>query len=744
MRVLLLFRGAPGVGKSTFIKEHGLESYTLSPDTIRLQCQSPVLDIHGKQCIGMNFEKFVWKTLFDILDFRMQRGDFTVIDATNSKTSEMNQYKEMASKYRYRIFCVDMTTVPIEECKRRNKSRSLLKQVPDESIDKMYSRFATQKIPSGITVLSPDDISPIFTKKFDFNQYKRIHHVGDVHGCYTALMEYINSVGGIKDDEFWIFVGDFLDRGIENVETLKYFISIKDKRNVLMLDSNHNTHLAAFANGEKSRGREFELYTRPQIEASDIDMKDIRQLCRKQGQMAYYEYDGKTVVVTHGGISNIPKELLFVPTIQMIKGVGDYNDFETIAKSFEENTDENTYQIYGHRNTKDSPIQITNRCFNLEGKVEFGGYLRVVQLDKEGFHPVEIKNNVFNVEKEEDDTLLNSPIADVIISLRNNKYVIEKMFGNISSFNFNRTAFEKGIWDDQTVKARGLYINTKEGYVVARGYEKFFRVNEIDDTKLERLQQKMKFPIKCYKKENGYLGLISYNPETDDFFITTKSNPDAEFADWLKEAFYNNIPANKISNLKEFLKTNKVTLLFENVDMKRDPHIIKYDKNHLFLLDVVKNDMKFEKFFNYEELVKFAADFGMECKTLSCVIDTWQDFYDFYMKEMDEATAMNNRGDIEGYVIEDAKGFMVKMKLPYYNFWKFMRSISHEVIRKGYIARTSALTNKLSNSYYGWIKSKVEATPKEERVNIPTNIITLRDMFYTETGYKEGGDIVGE
>ena len=95
MRVLLLFRGAPGVGKSTYIKEHGLESYVLSPDTIRMQCQSPVLDINGKQCIGMNHEKFVWETLFKILEFRMQRGDFTVIDATNSKTSEMNQYKTL-------------------------------------------------------------------------------------------------------------------------------------------------------------------------------------------------------------------------------------------------------------------------------------------------------------------------------------------------------------------------------------------------------------------------------------------------------------------------------------------------------------------------------------------------------------------------------------------------------------------------------------------------------------------------
>ena len=59
----------------------------------------------------------------------MQRGDFTVIDATNSKTSEMNRYKEMCETYRYRMYCVDFTDIPIAEVKRRNLNREPLKRV---------------------------------------------------------------------------------------------------------------------------------------------------------------------------------------------------------------------------------------------------------------------------------------------------------------------------------------------------------------------------------------------------------------------------------------------------------------------------------------------------------------------------------------------------------------------------------------------------------------------------------------
>ena len=66
MRVLLLFRGCPASGKSTYIKEHGLEKYTLSPDDLRLKIQSPVLGADGKETISQKNDKEVWKILFNL------------------------------------------------------------------------------------------------------------------------------------------------------------------------------------------------------------------------------------------------------------------------------------------------------------------------------------------------------------------------------------------------------------------------------------------------------------------------------------------------------------------------------------------------------------------------------------------------------------------------------------------------------------------------------------------------------
>ena len=47
MRTIYILRGAPGSGKSTWIKENNLEQYTLSADNIRLMYQSPVLNTSG-------------------------------------------------------------------------------------------------------------------------------------------------------------------------------------------------------------------------------------------------------------------------------------------------------------------------------------------------------------------------------------------------------------------------------------------------------------------------------------------------------------------------------------------------------------------------------------------------------------------------------------------------------------------------------------------------------------------------
>ncbi len=728
MRILLLLRGSASCGKSTWIAQHGLKPYALSADDIRLLCQSPVMLPDGTQGISQDNDSVVWKTLFAILEVRMQRGDFTVIDATNSKTSEMNRYKEMCETYRYRIYCVDFTDIPIEEVKRRNANREVFKRVPEAVIDNMYSRFRTQKIPSGIKVIRPDELDMVWTRLFDMSSYKRIHHIGDIHGCNTALQKYLADNGGIKDDEMYIFIGDYIDRGLENAETVEFLMSVMNRKNVLMLEGNHERWLWYWANDAAGRSREFELITRPRLDAAKLDKKQVRQLYRKFGQCAYYRYNDKIFLVTHAGLSTLPENLSFVATEQMIKGVGSYNDFEIIAETFFDTTPDNCYQIHGHRNTKQLPVQVNDRVFNLEGQVEYGGCLRCVQVDAEGIHCIEVPNEVYKTpEMHSEQTVAESSVADVIMALRRNKYIQEKKFGNISSFNYTDKAFYDRVWDAQTTKARGLYLDTMKGKVTARAYDKFFNINERPETKFEMLQHKLQFPVTAYVKENGFLGIASYDEYEDALFLASKSTIDSQYAGYFQEMVRKKVTPEHLEEMKRYCKENEVSFVFECVDMENDPHIIEYPESRLFLLDIVYNKMEFEKY-GYEDMCHVAGRLGLEPKERAAELASWQEFFDWYYEVMEADYEYQGR-KIEGFVIEDSAGYMTKLKLTYYNFWKFMRSVSHEAIRKGYITKTSALTTPLANEYYAWVRKLHDA---KERDSLPRDICTLRKMFYDD------------
>ena len=278
-------------------------------------------------------------------------------------------------------------------------------------------------------------------------------------------------------------------------------------------------------------------------------------------------------------------------------------------------------------------------------------------LDADGFHPVYVKNTVFKTEEETEVTAYTEQELDVmemVDQMRKNRYITEKKYGSISSFNFTREAFYDKKWNKQTTKARGLFINTENGRIVARSYDKFFNMNEMPETKFDMLQHKLKFPVTAYVKENGFLGMVSYNPDTDDFFISSKSDPQGDFSAYMRSMFYQ--VGENLDELKEYMKNNDVTFVFECVDMKNDPHIIKYDKSRLFLLDVVKNKMQFEKL-PYSKLVQFEK-FGFEVKKKAIQIDNWTDFYNWYTEVTAEDYLYDGK-EIEGFVVEDIVIFRI-------------------------------------------------------------------------------------
>ena len=730
MRAMLLFRGAPGCGKSTTIDNLGLRNYALSADEIRLLIQSPAMTVEGDYTIAMNDEKTVWGILMDALELRMRRGEFVVIDATNSKTSDMQKYKALADTYRYRIYLIDMTDIPMDVVKERNANRlPEYKRVPEAAIEKMYARFVSQQIPSGIKVLDNDKdyIEQMSFGTIDFSHYNKIHHIGDIHGCYTVLKKYMDE--NYNDEDLFIFTGDYVDRGIENKQVLEYLFYLSSKKNVIFLEGNHETHLRNWANDMYDELPESFKATLPEIEGGKVSKKDTRKFCRKLGQFAYYTYGDKVVLVTHGGIPRIPEHTLFIPTVDMIRGVGRYEDALPVDLAFETNMPDNYYQIHGHRNIEDLAVKCTDRCFNLEGQVEIGGHLRVVTLDKNGFETFEIENDVFSTGEAVDADKLEVVTQEMMFNLmQENPLVAEKKSKNypISAFNFKPSVFKGRLWDNQTVKARGLFFNNETKQIVMRSYNKFFNINERENTKLHNLKRSMTFPVYEYVKYNGYLGLQGVLGE--ELLYASKSSLESEHAVWFREIFESTTTEEQREQIKELIKELNVTFVYEVIDPVNDPHIIKYDKPFVVLIAVIKNEVEFKQL-PYDGLVELGKNVGLKVKERSCVINNWRGLLERINQTNEEDYLHHGLYHIEGYVYEDSQEvpFMTKSKLPYYNQWKLLRGVSQSFIRYNHIKYTGALTTPESNLYYGWLKRQA----KEDIVG--KSIIELRDMFEAST-----------
>lgn len=736
MRTLLILRGAPGSGKSTFVEQNGLLPYTLCPDTLRVMCSSRELQADGRFAVARNnnTEKQTWKILFDLLEYRLSRGELTVIDATASKTKDIQQYKDLAEQYRYRTYVVDFTDVPLETCLKQNKQRHPDKWVPEEGIRNIYARFANQPVPSRVEVIKPDELTKILEKPIDLSSYKKVVFIGDIHGCYDTLMQYPDFKNGLDPEVAYVFTGDYVDRGNQNAETMHFLYSIMDKPNVCFLEGNHERWIRDYGNSAPAGSKEFEQKTKLQLQAGNFTEKQARMFYRKVRQFSHFTYNGIEVLACHGGIPHMNTNLVYVPTQAFIHGVGTYADYQTIAETWMWETFDTQYLVHGHRNTGKDPIQIADRVFNLEGGVEFGGSLRIAELNSDlTWNTIELEDCQPITEELNTEQRAVETVEDAVMYLRNNKFVNEKQLGgNISSFNFSREAFYSANWNRQTVLARGLFIDTKENKIMARSYEKFFRINEVRETELAALKSRLQFPVKAYVKENGFLAIVSYDYNNDDLFIASKSTNKGDYVEYIK-AQLEPYKEKVLEALRYYYEQGiPMTFVFECVDIEKDPHIIKYEKSTLVLLDAIYNGLEFHSI-SYYALFDLARKIGCSVKELAYEIKTWEEFRDLYMQAQDEDYQYNGNY-IEGFVFEDANGFMTKLKSGYYNFWKFMRGVADSTLRSGYYRRTGALQSAEANNFYGFCRKCFHDDRDKETKTYPykTDIISLRDKYLTK------------
>lgn len=207
--------------------------------------------------------------------------------------------------------------------------------------------------------------------------------------------------------------------------------------------------------------------------------------------------------------------------------------------------------------------------------------------------------------------------------------------------------------------ARGLFTTrTRKGTpeIVIRGYDKFFNIDEVSETKWDNIFARTKGPYELTLKENGCIIFIS-GLEDDTLLVCSKHSTGprsdvtlshAKAGEDRLERQLARLGKTK-QDLARELRKRDVTAVAELCDDSFEEHILAYedDKAGLYLHGI---NLNIPEFATYPSALvqKFAEDWGF-IKTGLIIIDDIREVKAF-LEEVAESGAHDGR-DIEGFVI---------------------------------------------------------------------------------------------
>ena len=694
MRTMFVLRGAPGAGKSTLIRRHRLGDLAVGLDDFRRLFSATFTDLDGAPTLSMTFgaEKQVVAAFKAAVAARIRQGATLLLDCTNPSRKSYREFASLARRCGYEVYVVDVQgdLTDAELIERNETRRGALGYVEPRVVADIAARVRGGAASVTERVVRLDDVRRLNTiGEIDASGYERLVVIGDVQSCAGALAEVKDFYGGWDPAALFVFVGDLFDRGPDAAGVMDLIVqdgAVPD--NVILVEGNHDEHLRMLIGDVRGGSWPDTRASRSQILAAGRSRGEIEALLARMVPLVGLRFAGEHILITHAGLDPatidriavegedglLAWDLTEVPMLQLLLGSSDrstaFQGRSSYARAVEERLSHpRILQVHGHRNGARSeepgPAHAAPNVYTLEHRVEDGGHLTVLEIGADGARTL----RAFEQERVEPVGAAADPTSLVSRMSAHPEVRVRRVEGlpGVLACNFTKRAFAKGIWDETSCRARGLFLREADDEVVARGYDKFFNIGQPPGpADLEEVVRAgAGWPLTVRRKWNGYLGIVSVVDGRLRVFSKSGVTAYSEHARSLLEAHL----GGRADELAERIAEAGASLTFEVIS-RRDPHIIDEGDDKVVLLDAIRNQ---EDAVLLDELRRgVAEDFGFVSPPVEVLSPAADD---------DALTALAGRARRaeedreEGFVITYADGAMTKYKSDYYRGVRAFRSL---------------------------------------------------------------------
>jgi protein phosphatase len=313
---LVVLVGPSGSGKSTFAQHHFKPTQIVSSDA----CRAIVADDEADQTATTA----AFAVLHCIVEQRLRAGRITVVDATNVQAKARRPLLELAARY-HRPCMAILFELPPQVCKERNRQRQD-RVVGDLVVDRQCAQA-----PVSEGVLRHEGFDPVIVlhSAEEADGFGAPAHpsplvwhdragsfdiIGDLHGCCDELLSLLRIMGykvenpgsliphiTAPEGRTAVFVGDFVDRGPDNVRSLLIVMAMVRSGAALAVPGNHDDKLLRALQGAPVKISNGLDHTLQELNAAGEEMQAlVRDFL--DGLPSHLVLDGGNLVVAHAGL----------------------------------------------------------------------------------------------------------------------------------------------------------------------------------------------------------------------------------------------------------------------------------------------------------------------------------------------------------------------------------------------------------------------------------------------------------